>query len=154
MDATQDNRPKSVIRPAQESDCAALTELMMRSNAYEGRYRSIIANYPVTPAMVRTGETWVIEHEGEIAGFYRLDIAGAELDLMFVDDRRQGSGVGRMLFEHMLAVAAENGLTVVKIVSHPPTVEFYRRMGATEIGVSRAKQPDGWDRPVLQLAVT
>ena len=141
------------IREASEGDCKALTELMLRSRAYQGRYHSIIADYPVTPAMAREGGLWLVKRDAMIVGFYRLDLANAELDLMFVDDAAQGSGIGKSLIAHLRNFAAKRGLAAVRIVSHPPSVDFYRRMGAVDVGISKAKSADGWDRPILELTV-
>ncbi len=148
------NNDEPIFRQATAADCAALTALMLRSRAYEGRYRSMIERYPVSPEMVRRGEVWICELRAEIVGFYRLNIAEADLDLMFVDNRAQGQGIGKKLFDHMKSFAASNGLSDVGIVAHPPAANFYRRMGANDAGVSKAKSPDGWDRPMLKLAVS
>jgi|SRR5690348_5608382 len=146
--------PAVSIRIAELGDCDALTALMLRSSAYEGRYRRMIENYPVTPAMVESGEVWVAEWNGAPVGFYRLDVANADLDLMFVDDAAQGHGVGRRFFEHLRGFAMTKGLTQIQIVAHPPAADFYRRMGAVDIGISSAKEAVGWDRPILRLTVT
>jgi GNAT superfamily N-acetyltransferase len=142
------------VRRANSGDCAALTALMLRSSAYQGRYRKMIENYPVTPAMVAAGEVWVAQVGDELAGFYRLDLDRADLDLMFVDDKVRGTGIGRAIFDHMKSFAAASGLREVQIVAHPPSVEFYRRMGAVDVGVIRAKRSDRWDRPVLRLTIS
>ena len=141
------------IRPAGIGDCAALTALMLRSSAYGGRYRRIIENYPVTAAMVKGNEVWVAERNGDLVGFYRLDLANADLDLMFVDDSVRGEGIGCAIFRHMAEFAAKSGLDHVQIVAHPPAADFYRRMGSVDIGVSKAKSDDGWDRPILRLPI-
>ena len=141
-----------ILRRAEPGDCEALTALMLRSRAYHGRYRTMIENYPVTESMVGKGEVWLAEKDGRIVAFYRLDLASSELDLMFVDDREQGRGLGRLLFAHLKAFASSCGLEQVTIVAHPPAADFYRRLGAIDIGVSRAKTADRWDRPILRLA--
>ena len=141
-----------LIRMAQADDCDALTALMLRSTAYEGRYRRMIENYPVTPTMVERNEVWIAQQEGKIVAFYRLDIPNADLDLMFVDDDGQGSGIGRAIFEHMKTFAASRGLSEIQIVAHPPAADFYRRMGAIDVGVHKARDADSWDRPILRLA--
>jgi GNAT superfamily N-acetyltransferase len=143
-----------IIRPAGLSDCDPLTALMLRSSAYDGRYRRMIENYPVTPAMVDRNEVWVVERGGSAVGFYRLDFANADLDLMFVDDAAQGAGIGRMIFRHMVEIAAARGLEELQIVAHPPAADFYRRMGAVDVSISKAKHANGWDRPILRLAIS
>jgi len=112
----------------------------------------MIENYPVTAAMVERGEVWAVEQNGKIVAFYRLDVPNADLDLMFVADEAQGSGIGRATFEHMKAFAATQGLAEVKIVAHPPAVDFYRRMGAIDVGIQKAWDASGWDRPILRVS--
>lgn len=153
MRSAQKHEDALTIRQASEADREALTALMLRSEAYSGRYRSMIENYPVTSAMITRGETWIAAISGEIVGFYRLDVCNADLDLLFVDDRAQGAGVGRLIFEHMKSFAAHNGLREFRIVAHPPAAEFYRHMGAMVVGISKAKSADGWDRPILRCLV-
>ena len=126
---------------------------MLRSKAYEGRYRTIIEAYPFTPAMLAERDAWVVEQGARITGFYSLNVQAADLDLMFVDDGAQGYGLGRRLFEHMRQRAAAAALDRITIVAHPPAADFYRRMGAVDVGVSKAKSAQGWDRPVLSLEV-
>jgi GNAT superfamily N-acetyltransferase len=153
MSALKTEQRNVLIRPAKVQDCEALTDLMLRSSAYDGRYRRMIENYPVTPAMIGRNEVWTAELHRRIVGFYRLDVANADLDLMFVDDSVQGRGVGAALFEHMKSVARTSGLGQVQIVAHPPAADFYRRMGAVDVGVSKAPTTEGWDRPILKLAI-
>ncbi len=66
-----------------------------------------------------------------MAGFYALvsDEGGAELDFMFVADKAQGLGIGRLLFEHMKAAARTLGHDRVLIVAHPPAEPFYKDGG-------------------------
>ena len=141
-----------VIREAVAEDCHTLTDLMLRSSAYQGRYQAIVADYPVTRAMVERGGIFVAERAGKAVGFYRLDFANADLDLMFVADEVQGMGIGQALLDHMRSFAASQGLPTVTIVAHPPAADFYRRMGAVDTGISKSKRGNGWDRAILKIA--
>jgi len=141
------------IRRASAADAPALTDLMQASSAYQGEYARILDGYRVTPEQISRDLIFLAEESGRLLGFYSLMLGEEpELDLMFVADNTQGLGLGRQLFEHMRVEARERGIPVVKIVSHPPSVDFYRRMGAELIG---AKPPSGtrvtWERPVLTL---
>lgn len=128
------------IRRAAVTDGPALTELMRRSRAYQGRYASILAGYEVSAAQLARDEV----HAGTVgeclAGFYSLVVAAddAELDLLFVDDAHQGRGFGARLFEHMRTQAIGRGCRAVRIVSHPPAERFYQRMGAERVGTKPA----------------
>lgn len=127
---------------------------MQQSNAYAGEYRRILDGYTVTEDQLRRDRVFVAESGSGILGFYSLIVGDEpELDLMFVSDVAQGTGAGRALFAHMREVARAEGLVSVLIVSHPPSVGFYERMGAARIG---DKPPSGritWSRPVLRLEV-
>jgi N-acetylglutamate synthase-like GNAT family acetyltransferase len=143
-----------VIRRASVSDAAALTQLMHTSSAYKGDYARILEGYGVTSEQIAEDLVYLAERAGQLVGFYSL-IPGAspELDLMFVADTAQGTGLGLQLFEHMKAKAAELGITNVKIVSHPPAVGFYQRMGAVRVGMKSRSAKITWDRPILDFPI-
>lgn len=132
----------------------ALTELMRGSAAYHGNYASILKGYAVTPAQIEQDVFHVAERDGTLCGFYSLTLHGEpELDLMFVADDFQGSGVGSMLFRHMIAEARRRAIASVKIVSHPPSVGFYEAMGAVVVGTKPPTAKAAWSRPILSLAI-
>ncbi|MCP1470432.1 GNAT superfamily N-acetyltransferase [Sphingobium sp. OAS761] len=144
------------FRRASPDDAPALTALMHSSAAYQGDYARILDGYAVTPTQIATDIVMLVEAEGVTVGFYSL-VTGvdSELDLMFVADTAQGIGLGRRLFDHMRQVAAERGIAAIKIVSHPPSVGFYLRMGAKAVGMKPAEGDKiTWDRPVLRLPIS
>ncbi|MCP9960175.1 GNAT family N-acetyltransferase [Streptomyces sudanensis] len=147
-------QPMRVTRAA-EQDAELLTALVRGSGAYRGRYASIVSDYRVTADYVRRHRVFTaVEPGGRVLGFYALVLDPPELDLMFVADAAQGTGVGRLLVEHMLGQAREAGLTGVRVVSHPPAEGFYRRLGAERVGtVAPAPPKVGWERPELWFAV-
>jgi GNAT superfamily N-acetyltransferase len=144
------------IRRALPADAPSLTDLMQASSAYKGEYARILHGYNITPAQISRDLIFLAEECGRLLGFYSLMLSEEpELDLMFVAEDAQGTGLGRKLFEHMQRQARERGIAAVKIVSHPPSLGFYLRMGAQVIGV---KPPTGtrvtWERPVLSLQIS
>ena len=142
------------VRIAEPSDLRAMNALMHGSRAYQGEYYRIIENYFVTEDTLEHNAVYVAEGEGALLGFYSLVVEGeADLDLMFVSDAAQGSGVGRALFEHMKRVAREHGFGTVTIGSHPPATGFYERMGAVRRGLSDPLPHVSWERPLLKLNV-
>jgi GNAT superfamily N-acetyltransferase len=146
---------KVSIRRAGASDCSALTQLMHESSAYKGAYSAILEGYRVLPEQADSAYMYVAEAGQSILGFYSLLAAdgGAELDLMFVCDGAQRQGVGTKLFGHMKALAASLNVRTVKIVSHPPSEHFYRRMGAIAVGTQPPSGRVSWSRPILSLPV-
>ncbi|EME97309.1 GNAT family N-acetyltransferase [Streptomyces mobaraensis NBRC 13819 = DSM 40847] len=144
------------IRRAEASDAPALTRLVRRSRAYEGRYAPMVERYTVGPDYVLAHEVHVAAaHDpsagpGGLLGFYGLLLDPHELDLLFVADAAQGLGVGRALVTHMKERARAAGLTWVRVVSHPPAEGFYRSVGAVPMGTLPAAPPwITWERPEL-----
>lgn len=142
------------IRRAEARDHAAINALVQSSSAYDGVYRPMLDGYEVTEKQIVGEETWLAEDDA-LLGFYSLVFhTQPELDLMFVSDAAQGRGVGRLLFDHMRALAASRGVTAVKIISHPPARDFYRRMGAIEVGLAYPVGAVSWPRPIFSLPVS
>jgi N-acetylglutamate synthase-like GNAT family acetyltransferase len=142
------------IRRAIAADADCLTALIRASAAYVGRYAQLLAAYKVTPAQIAKDEVFVVEYENGISGFYSLvTVPVAELDLLFVSDAAQGKSLGKLLFQHMCARARINGATTVLIVSHPPSVGFYQRVGAQIAGIKPSSASVPWDRPVLHMCL-
>ncbi|MES2059224.1 MAG: GNAT family N-acetyltransferase [Pseudomonadota bacterium] len=144
----------TIIRLAIPKDAEALTELMHASAAYRGSYASILDGYAITPSQIEQGVFHVAERDGETCGFYSLTLEGEpELDLMFVADSAQSSGLGLMLFRHMTGEAKRRGIAAIKIVSHPPSVGFYQAMGAIVTGTKAPTIKARWSRPILTLTI-
>ncbi|MFI9307252.1 GNAT family N-acetyltransferase [Streptomyces triculaminicus] len=142
------------IKRAAAQDAERLTALVQESGAYEGKYASIISGYRVTPDYIAQHRVFVAVDTAErLLGFYALLLEPPELDLAFVADDAQGRGVGRLLVEHMIGQAREAGLADVRVVSHPPAEEFYRRLGAERVGMIAPSPPKvAWERPELRFA--
>ena len=127
---------------------------MLASRAYDGAYRAILDGYPLGETQLRRDRVFVAEEAGELLGFYSLIVEGEpELDLLFVADGAQGTGLGAALFDHMRDQARAAGLRTVAIVSHPPSVGFYQRMGAELVGMKPPSGRVSWERPVLRLSI-
>ncbi|WP_172385927.1 GNAT family N-acetyltransferase [Streptomyces sp. MNP-20] len=145
----------TTIRRAAEQDAEPLTALVQGSRAYQGQYAPMVSGYRVTADYLARHEVFTaVDPAGRLLGFYALVLEPPELDLMFVADTAQGSGVGRLLVAHMKERAAAAGLTHVRVVSHPPAEKFYRRLGAERVGTVAPLLPKvTWERPELRFAV-
>lgn len=143
------------IRRATEQDAEGLTALVQESSAYQGQYATVISGYRVTPDYIDRHQVFAaVGTTGRLLGFYALVVESAELDLAFVSDDAQGMGVGRLLVEHMIDRAGRAGLTQVRVVSHPPAEQFYRRLGAEPVGTVPPSPPKvTWARPELRFSV-
>lgn len=139
------------IRRAGPADTRALRRMMATSNGYERpEARTMIERFSAGWVVPDTGhEIWLLEEDGEAAGFYQLIpyYRDQELDLFFTADGFQGRGVGRRLFEHMLERAGLLSAGTVVIKSNPAAADFYRRMGATYMGVEAPRGEITWERP-------
>ncbi|WP_328751845.1 GNAT family N-acetyltransferase [Streptomyces sp. NBC_00285] len=151
-------RQAVTIRRAVARDAKRLTRLVRGSGAYEGRYASAVADYRVGPDYIEAHRVFVAVgadgQGGRILGFYSLVLDPPELDLLFVADDVQGRGIGRLLVAHMQAEARAAGIDRLKVVSHVPAEDFYRRVGAVRTGTALANPPAvPWDRPEFEFRV-
>ena len=130
------------IRPARPDEVEALSNLCRRSKAHWGydsdfmRRADISLN--VTPQELAQGSVLVCEDDNAVTGVISV-VPMAEqgvFDLMhlFVEPRAIGSGIGRALFDAALPLMRERGGKKLLILSDPNAAEFYRRMGAIDIG--------------------
>ena len=129
------------LRRAAPGDAAALTSLALRSKAYWGYDADFMAacrdELTVTAERLRLGETWLAEDgDGRIAGFFDLHAENgiAEVYDLFVEPDCIGSGLGRLLWDKLEALAAEMNVDTIGIDADPHAVDFYTHMGATVVG--------------------
>lgn len=142
------------IRRATAADVDTLNAIVQGSAAYRGDYAAMLDGYEITEGQIARDEIHLVEEAGETLGFYSLMLgATPELDLLFVSDAAQGRGLGRILVDHMRALAARHGIGAVKIVSHPPAADFYRRQGAIDVGFAYPMGGVTWVRPIFSLPV-
>ncbi|WP_326564938.1 GNAT family N-acetyltransferase [Amycolatopsis rhabdoformis] len=134
------------------ADAPALTALVHASSAYAGAYASILDGYSVTPEYVAAHHVFLARSPAGPLGFAAL--AGAELDLLFVADAAQGTGLGARLVARVLDEARALGLPAVRVVAHPPAAGFYERMGARRTGTVPPRPPRvTWERPELMFGL-
>lgn len=146
---------QATIVRASAQDAQRLTDLCHASSSYQGQYAEAISTVEVTPGYIAENLVFLaVDEDARLVGFYSLIRAPAELDMLFVADDAQGQGIGRLLVDHMLEQSRLLGLAGVRVVSHPPAEEFYRRVGAHRVGTVPAKPPTTtWDRPELRFTI-
>lgn len=143
------------IRRATVADLPALDALMRGVSAYQGDYAPMLEGYAMTPDQFDRDICFLAEAAGRPLGFYSLITEGEpELDLMFVDETTQGTGLGARLFQHMADQARAAAIDAVKIIANPPAEGFYRRMGAERIGTRQPKGRVTWAQPILYLRLS
>ncbi len=134
------------LRPAEASECGALTALALRSKAYWGYDAAFIQacrdDLAVKPQDVAAGRVRVLVEDDTVLGLYALvpdeRPQEASMELFFVEPGAIGQGVGRALWEDMVAKARAEGFQRLKIESDPFALGFYRAMGATLSGKVRS----------------
>lgn len=127
------------FRRARPDEAGLLGEMTIRGVSHWGHD----ANFPEaveelrthglpTPEYIERCPVFVLEEDGDVAGFYGLEPHDRHVELvyMFLVPDRIGSGYGRRLWEHAVARAAPLGERML-ILSDPESTGFYAAMGAT-----------------------
>jgi len=128
------------IRPARPEEAAALSELCFRSKAYWGYDDAFMdacrEELMVNPSEIERRRVTVAELNGTIVGLYALDDdpPTGDVGLFFVSPEAIGTGVGRVLWDAMIARAREFGFKSLSIDADPNAEGFYLRMGAVRVG--------------------
>jgi GNAT superfamily N-acetyltransferase len=149
-----------LIRAAAAAEAEILSELAMRSKAHWGYDEAFLAacrdELAMRSAEIEPRRTTVAEHNGSILGFVTLEGVPPEgiLGMMFVEPHAMGRGVGRRLFEHVVATAQELGFERIRIDADPNAEPFYRAMGAVRIGTTPSGSIPGRMLPLLAVTIT
>jgi GNAT superfamily N-acetyltransferase len=136
-----------LIRTATQADIGAVDALLARSypRLLKGDYPAsvLVTAIPVIaraqPGLVTCGTYYVVERDGAIvgAGGWTRRIPGAEgseagranVRHVVTDDRQVRQGIGRALMGHVLAAAAEQGMTWMHCIATRTAVPFYAALG-------------------------
>jgi GNAT superfamily N-acetyltransferase len=127
------------IRPARPEELPFLDELVLRSKSHwtGGRIQDVQSVTPkLTAEDITAGHATVAEEDGVPVGFYTLDEHEDYLGigLLFVDRPFIGTGVGRLLWNHLTQRAAALGARMIAVGAEPRAEGFYQRMGMTSQG--------------------
>jgi len=146
------------IRRATGPDAGLLTDITFRAKAYWGYSPQVMEAWRVMmnipPELIVNNPVYVLEDAGRVCGYYSLEhLDGDQIMLgnLFIDPDFIGSGVGRALLQHALALAASLGFRTICMESDPHAEGFYLRMGAVRIGEHPAPIPDQPDRVLPQM---
>jgi GNAT superfamily N-acetyltransferase len=146
------------IRPAIPTDAETLTRIAHDAKKHWGYPDHWLEHWrddlTITPEFVTANSVYVAEQDGSLVGFYAL-VSGkdkTELDHLWVTPARIGTGVGKELFLHAMQTAAGQNIATVEILSDPNAADFYRKMGAHQVGEA-SSEIDGEQRVLPRLAV-
>ncbi|SEL13546.1 GNAT family N-acetyltransferase [Streptacidiphilus jiangxiensis] len=149
-----------LIRPAQGIEAGILSDLAMRSKAYWGYDDAFMAacreELTLSAATIESRRTAVAELDGRLLGFATLEGEPLEgtLGMLFVEPDAIGRGVGRRLFEHVMANARALGFARLTIDADPHAEPFYLAMGARRIGATPSESIPGRMLPLLAVTFT
>lgn len=149
------------IRRAGPDDAACLSHLARRAKARWGYPAEWLAIWQpqltVGPQYLTDHRVLVAENAGEVVGMCALEDRGEwwSLEHLWVEPRSTGHGVGRTLVEQALALARDVRPGRVLAEADPNAAGFYRRLGASQVGVLPASMPGAPDRvlPVFAFDV-
>lgn len=145
------------IRKAKMEEAAELSGLAMKSKAYWGYDEAFIEacrpELTLSPAAICEDVTYVLEGEAGILGFYRLSITGQTgvLHDLFLEPGIIGHKWGRMMWNHLIARAKEQGVLTFTLDADPHAEGFYRKMGCQKIGETPSTVFSGRFLPLMRM---
>lgn len=147
-----------IVRPARPDEAELLTALCKRSKAHWGYDATFMAksetSLTITPELIEGGDVLVAEDRGQIVGMASLAVMDENtLDLlhMFADPDAIGTGIGRLLFKNIAALAKSRGAKKLSILADPNAEAFYTHMGARKISMAPSDAIEGRLLPLLEF---
>lgn len=143
------------LRRATAADADALSALAFRSKTSWGYDREFMERaHPAlsVPAQyLEESAVYVLMRDGAIAGFFGFIVKSGEavLNDFWIEPASIGTGLGRILWQHVLERAAALGYGKFLIQSDPNAEGFYLHMGAQRAG-TRIAPETGRALPLLQ----
>ncbi|MDR1514454.1 MAG: GNAT family N-acetyltransferase [Synergistaceae bacterium] len=140
------------IRAAKFDEAELLSHICFRAKSYWEYPRELMGYWlesgalSVNPEAIEEFLTCVAQdEEGEVLGFYSLEIAGDESNLrnLCVLPEFVGTDIKATLFLHACATAEESGAKSLSVVSDSLESGFYEEMGAELIGQRIDSTPVG-----------
>ncbi len=142
-----------IIR-ANPADATALSAIARTAKAHWGYPPRLLEQWreqlTITPDFIAAHETFAALCDSQIVAFHALvATAGAmRLEHLWVSPPQIGRGIGRALFAHAAARAAQLGAPCLTIEADPHAEAFYRHLGAVRAGAAPTEIP-GRELPVL-----
>lgn len=138
-----------------------MSELALRSKAHWGYSADFLAacrdELAVWESDVHDNSTFVVEVDGRVQGFFRLERLSddsVELSHLFVEPGAVGTGLGRLLFEHARIEATRRGFLNMRIEGDPNAEKFYQAVGARTVGRRESSSIVGRFLPLLEIQLT
>ena len=141
------------VSDGRAEDAGPLSDLALRSKGYWGYDAAFLeaCRAELTLTLDQAGAARVVRDGDALLGFHLLD--DGELLMLFVEPSAIGRGVGRLLLDDAVRVAASRGWTTLRIESDPGAEGFYLAHGARRVGSVPSGSVAGRALPLLELAV-
>jgi GNAT superfamily N-acetyltransferase len=146
------------VRHAVPDDAPQLSRLARRAKAHWDYPSEWLAAWrpqlTIEPRYLIEHRVLVAESAGRLIGMCALEDRDTcwSLEHVWVDPGSMGQGVGRTLVQQALDLAGSVRPGRVVAEADPHATGFYRRMGASEIGVVPASMPGAPDRVLTVFA--
>ncbi|MEH6527221.1 MAG: GNAT family N-acetyltransferase [Sneathiella sp.] len=143
------------ILPVNLGDGDELTILALDSKAFWGYSEDFIQScktaLTITDEMIERLHSGSIRGDNAFAGFYFLSEEEdyAELQLLYISPLAMGKGFGRLLFNSAVKKAILLGFNAMRIEADPNATDFYKRMGAKQIGWCRSEVEETRELPLF-----
>jgi GNAT superfamily N-acetyltransferase len=148
-----------IVRAARPDEAARLSEIAHAAKRHWGYPDAWMRHWrdalTLTPARMGAWQVRVAEDADQaVAGFYAVSVDGdaAALEHLWIDPPGMGRGIGRVLLEDAMRIAAAARARALVIDSDPHAEGFYLRMGAVRTGEVPA-DVDGTPRVLPRLVV-
>ncbi|MDR0649713.1 MAG: GNAT family N-acetyltransferase [Synergistaceae bacterium] len=132
-----------LIRAAKPDEADLLSHICFRAKSYWDYPKELMIHwlesgaFTVTPEETEERLTYVAQDdEGEIQGFYSLELSGDEARILClcVLPELVGTSIKSILFFHACAMAEESGAQHLDIAADTLESGFYEEMGAEPVG--------------------
>lgn len=149
------------LRQGHSLEAALLSDLALRSKGYWGYDPAFIEacrkELTIDPNDMESRRVTVaVEGSGPPVGLYTLEGSPpeGEVGMLFVEPDQIGTGVGRLLWDHMTSRASSLGFRSLRIEADPGAVTFYQKMGCIVVGSAPSGSIPGRHLPLLVLDLT
>lgn len=147
------------LRAPRPDEAELLTELCLRSKAVwgydEAFMRACRTELTLSQADFASSSLQVAVEGDTIIGVVQVVATGDNADLakLFITPSTLRAGLGKQLFDWAANDARRHGARWLWIEADPDAADFYRRMGAVDVGVAPSGSIPGRFLPRLKLAL-
>ena len=145
------------LRKPESRELGVLSDLIMRSKAVHGYDAAFMEacreELTLTQEKISRGPIIVAEFGGAPAGVAQVMSYNGEwhLELLFIDPKHMGLGIGRRLMAWTVEEARCQGAKELHIEADPDAEAFYLKMGAERRGEAPSQSIPGRSLPLLVL---